>query len=190
MGPRRVRGITAWAGLGLLGFLLVSPVGPEGTEPAATFAAVEDPGEPWVSPISWTGRLATQVCAPSGIASCTGIRQGDHHDLHILALDRQPDAVDLELRWDATSAGARELTLWLDGVIVRKTCEDCTSYRFRVLEKVEGTSPLRLHASDLELLEDEQLAILVRIPDDLPEPITADARPAQPFLVDGTVRGD
>ncbi len=158
------------------------------TEPAAAPAAVDEGGEPWASSISWTGELATQICAPNGVSSCTGVRQGDHHDLHILHSDRQPTDVDLELRWTATSASARELTLWLDGVIVRQSCEDCYSYRFRVLQKVQGTSPLHLSVSDLDLAAGEQLAILVRIPDELPQPVMAHARTAQPFIVDGTMQ--
>lgn len=159
------------------------------TEPAATPAAVDEAGEPWASSILWTGQLATQICAPNGVSSCTGVRQGDHHDLHILQTDHQPTDVDLELRWTATSASARELTLWLDGVIVRQSCEDCYSYRFRVLQKVQGTSPLQLSVSDLALAEGEQLAILVRIPEELPQPVMAHARTAQPFIVDGTMKG-
>ena len=138
----------------------------------------------------WTGQLATQVCAPNGIQSCAGFRQGEHHDLHIFTQDRQPTDVELELRWEATSASARELTMWLDGVNVRETCDGCVSYRFRVLEKVQGPSPLRLSVSGLDLAEDEQVAVLVRIPDDLPQPVMAQARTAQPFVVEGSMGGE
>ncbi|HEX9816901.1 MAG TPA: hypothetical protein VGB18_07965, partial [Candidatus Thermoplasmatota archaeon] len=188
--PRRVRGITAWAGLGLLGLFFVFPVGPDLMEPAATSNAVVASGEPWASSILWNGQLAMQVCAPNGIASCTGMRQGEHKDLHILPATSDPSGVHLELRWEPTSASASDLTMWLDAVTIRQSCDDCVSHRYRVLEKVHGTSPLTLSVSDLELAAGEQLAILVRIPDELSGPVMAQARSAQPFVVDGTIRGE
>jgi hypothetical protein len=190
VGPRWVGGVTARAGLSLLGLLLIVPAAPHEAADGTLASASSTIDEPWQVPVSWSGELATQLCAPNGIGSCTGIRQGRQDDLHIVPTARSPLAADLTIEWDATSSGVRELTVALDGMTSRQDCDGCTSYRFRVLGKAQGTSPLHLVVPEMGLRDGEEVAILVRVPDDLPDPIAAQAWTAQPFSVHGWLSGD
>lgn len=139
---------------------------------------------------AWTGTFATTLCAPTGPKSCTGWQFGAQEDRHFLDPDFVPDQTAARLEWDASVGGLEELTFWIDAVTITPgDCDGCNKYRFRVLTKATGTSPIDLSVNDLALREGEQLAFLVRPTNQFADPFYAEFYAAQPFRVNGWVSG-
>lgn len=162
-----------------------TPVPPEPAQatPPANDSAAEATS---VETLSWSGKLGTRACVPTGPGSCRTVPPvGSSDARRELDLDGRPLEASVVMTW--TPASPLTETLVLHFVGVRSCGEDCTSIRYLPDAGAKGTSPLTVEVASLALEPDETLGMEVATPRALPSPLFAFATTDQDFEVEGSL---
>lgn len=138
--------------------------------------------------LDWNGTLSYTLCVPSGPNACTGTAVGDADDRYDTRVASGVSTAELVMSWDPITPATEVLEITLASGHTEQCGDAGTCYYWHPLVTVQGTSPLKVDATDLDLQPDDTLWLLVDQPDRTPSPVHSDVDTRQAFHVTGSVQ--